>query len=35
MNALKQAIALSLWIALAEAARVGESVRTGLKLAAT
>jgi hypothetical protein len=35
MNTLKQAIALSVWIALAEAARVTDAVRTGLKLAAT
>ncbi len=35
MNIFKQAIALSIWVALAEAARVGEALRTGVKLART
>jgi len=35
MNTFKQALALSIWIAIAEAARFGEAVRNGVKLAST
>lgn len=35
MHTFKQALALSVWIALAEAARLGEAVRNGVKLAST
>ena len=35
MNTFKQVLALSVWVALAEAARFGEAVRNGVKLAST